>query len=88
MFVRLSVGPSVTQLGKWYVVKQRGHVYYVQLQEGSHRNYSAHQQHTAETADAKTPNPRQIQQIRRIHTNTPGLQGVCRADGTKFHTQI
>ena len=37
----------------------------------------------------KTPNLGQIQQIRSIQTNMPGLQqGVCRADGTKFHTRV
>jgi len=37
------------------------------------------------TANAKTPNPRQIQQIRRIQNNMPRLQqGVCRADGICF----
>jgi hypothetical protein len=48
-----------------------------------------HQQHPPETTYAKTPNPGQIQQIRSIQTNMPGLQqGVCREDGEKLHTKV
>jgi hypothetical protein len=59
------------------------------IQESWHKDYHASQQHTTETANAKTPNPWQVQQIRRIQTHITGLQqGVYRADGTQLHTEI
>jgi len=71
-----------------YIGRETFFFYHKPFQEDGPKNRTAHQQHSPENADAKTPNPVQIQQIRSIQTDMPGLQQGSRADGKKLHTKV